>query len=126
MRRVAGRLPGQALLETTGRTSGLPRRNPVGGRLEGDTFWMVSNHGPRAGYVKNIAASPRVRLQVGGSWYSGTAELLPDDDPRARLRTLPRFNSMMVRVLGTDLTTVRISLDGADSGQSDGHASGAR
>ena len=67
MRRVAGRLPGQALLETTGRRSGQPRRTPVGGRIEGDSFWMVSNHGRAAGYVKNIEANPRVRLQIRDS-----------------------------------------------------------
>jgi hypothetical protein len=36
--------------------------------------------------------------------------LLPDEDPCARLAMLPRFNSSMVRALGTDLVTVRIDL----------------
>jgi deazaflavin-dependent oxidoreductase (nitroreductase family) len=111
MRRVAGRLPGQALLETVGRRSGLPRRTPVGGRMAGTSFWFVSNHGPNAGYVKNILSNPEVRIQLRGRWYRGTAHVLPDDDPRLRLKTLPRFNSAMVRLLGTVLTTIRIDLD---------------
>ena len=111
MRRVAGRVPGQALLETTGRRSGLPRRTPVGGRIEGGTFWMVSNHGPNASYVKNIARNPHVRIQVRGRWYTGEAHVLPEDDARRRLRTLPRLNSAMVRLLGTELTSIRIDLE---------------
>src|SRR6185295_355273 len=40
-----------ALLETTGRKSGQPRRVPVGNGLRGDTFWIVSEHGYGADYV---------------------------------------------------------------------------
>ncbi|MEG8182230.1 nitroreductase family deazaflavin-dependent oxidoreductase [Nocardia terpenica] len=111
MRRLAGHLPGQALLETVGRRSGLPRRTPVGGRLVDGAFWMVSNHGRASAYVRNIEANPAVRLQIRSRWYTGTACLLPGDDARARLRRLPRFNSWNVRMLGTDLLTVRIDLN---------------
>ncbi|MBF6346671.1 nitroreductase family deazaflavin-dependent oxidoreductase [Nocardia cyriacigeorgica] len=111
MRRLVGHLPGQALLETTGRRSGLPRRTPIGGRLVDGSFWMVSNHGLASAYVRNIVANPRVRLQTRSRWYTGTAHLVPDDDARARLRRLPRFNSWNVRMLGTDLLTIRIDLD---------------
>jgi RNA polymerase sigma-70 factor (ECF subfamily) len=43
-----------ALLETTCRRTGKPRRTPVGNGLLGDTFWLVSEHGGTAGYVRNI------------------------------------------------------------------------
>src|SRR4051794_7628593 len=33
-------IPGYALLETRGRTSGLPRTTPVGDGLRGSTFWI--------------------------------------------------------------------------------------
>jgi hypothetical protein len=36
---------------------------------------------------------------------------LPDDDPRARLAALPRANSAAVRLVGTDLLSLRIDLD---------------
>ncbi|PBC62746.1 nitroreductase [Streptomyces sp. Tue6028] len=104
------RLPWQTLLETTGRTSGLPRRTPVGGRRVGDSFWLVSEFGDKSQYVRNIEADPRVRVRIRGRWYHGTAHPLPDDDPRARLRLLPRLNSAAVRVLGTRLLTVRVDL----------------
>ncbi|MEU4597134.1 nitroreductase/quinone reductase family protein [Nocardia sp. NPDC023988] len=108
---LVGRIPGNALLETTGRRSGLARRTPIGGRLVGSTFWMVSDHGRDSAYVRNIDADPRVRLQLRSRWHTGTARPLPDDDARARLRQLPRVNSAMVRLLGTNLLTIRIDLD---------------
>ena len=111
MRHLAGHLPGQALLETTGRRSGLWRRTPVGGRIEESSFWMVSDHGRASSYVRNIEADPHVRIQVRGHWHAGTARLLAEDDPRQRLRRLPALNGLLVRLLGTDLLTIRIDLD---------------
>ncbi|MEV5435120.1 nitroreductase/quinone reductase family protein [Streptomyces sp. NPDC052682] len=111
---VMRRLPLQTVLETTGRVSGLPRRTPVGGRRVGDAFWLVSEFGERAQYVRNIKADPRVRVRIRGRWHTGTAHLLPDDDPVARLRRLPRLNSAGVRALGTGLLTVRVDLDPPD------------
>ncbi|MDX3569714.1 MULTISPECIES: nitroreductase/quinone reductase family protein [Streptomyces] len=106
------RLPFQTVIETTGRTSGLPRQTPVGGRRVGNAFWLVSEFGELSQYVRNIKADPRVRVRIGGRWHAGTAHLLPDDDAVARLRGLPRFNSTAVRALGTNLLTVRVDLDG--------------
>lgn len=101
-----------ALLETTGRKSGEPRRVPVGNGLRGDTFWIVTEHGRQADYVKNIQANPRVRVKVGREWRDGTAHLLPDDDVRARMKVLRRpTNDAMVRLAGSDLMTVRIDLE---------------
>ena len=104
-------VPIQTLLETTGRKSGQPRRTPIGGRLDGNEFWLVSEFGDRSQYVRNIAADPRVRVRVRGRWHSGTATLLPDDDARARLAELPRMNSAAVRAMGDNLLTIRVDLD---------------
>jgi deazaflavin-dependent oxidoreductase (nitroreductase family) len=104
-------LPTQTLLETTGRKSGEPRRTPVGGRLTEREFWLVSEFGDTSQYVRNIRANPRVRVRVRGRWHSGTAHPLPDDDPRARLRSLPRANSTAVRAFGTNLLTIRVDLE---------------
>jgi deazaflavin-dependent oxidoreductase (nitroreductase family) len=105
------RAPAQSLLETTGRVSGQPRQTPVGGARVGNSFWLVSEFGERSQYIRNIHADNRVRLRLRGQWHSGTAHLLPEDDARARLRTLPRYNSAAVRAVGTDLLTVRVDLD---------------
>jgi deazaflavin-dependent oxidoreductase (nitroreductase family) len=105
-------LRGWALLETTGRTTGRPRRTPVGNGLVDGTFWIVAEHGRRAAYVRNIEVNPRVRVLVSGKWRSGTAVILPEDDPRERQRMLGRrFNAALVRLMGTDLLTIRIDLD---------------
>jgi deazaflavin-dependent oxidoreductase (nitroreductase family) len=113
--------PGYALLETIGRKSGKPRRTPVGDGRVGGQFWIVAEHGRKAGYVRNIEASPRVRLKLRGGfrsrWHTGTAHILSEDDPRARQDWLARqvrgagSNAAAVRFFGTELLTVRIDLD---------------
>lgn len=107
---VGRRLP-VTMLETIGRKSGQPRRTAVGGRVIGNQFWMVSEHGDRSDYVRNIKANPAVRVRVRGRWRTGTAHLLPDDDAKARLRSLPALNSAVVRAVGSDLLTIRVDLD---------------
>jgi len=47
--------PGYALLETTGRKTGKARRTPLGDARVGYQFWIVAEHGIKAGYVRNIA-----------------------------------------------------------------------
>jgi deazaflavin-dependent oxidoreductase (nitroreductase family) len=101
-----------ALLETTGRKSGLARRVPVGNGLRGSHFWIVTEHGYAADYVKNIQNDPRVRVKVGRRWRDGTAHLLPEDDSAARLRFLKRpVNDALVRLVGTEHLTIRVDLD---------------
>jgi deazaflavin-dependent oxidoreductase (nitroreductase family) len=103
-----------ALLETTGRKSGLPRRVPVGNGLRGGEFWIVTEHGYAADYVKNIQKEPRVRVKIGRCWLEGSAHILPEDDVPARLRFLRRpTNDTLVRLAGTQLLTIRIDLDDA-------------
>ena len=107
----------QALLETRGRKTGLPRRVPVGNGLRGDNFWIVTEHGYAADYVKNIQADPRVRVKVGRRWYEGTAHILPDDNPRERLRWLRRpVNDSLLLAVGTEQLTIRVDLGEKASG----------
>jgi deazaflavin-dependent oxidoreductase (nitroreductase family) len=113
--------PGYALLETIGRKSGKPRRTPVGNGRVGNEFWIVAEHGRVAGYVRNIESNPRVRVKLRQGlrmrWHSGTAYLLPEDDPRERQRWLAEkvpgssSNAAAVRLFGTQLLPVRIDLD---------------
>ena len=105
-------LPMVVILETRGRRSGKPRRIPVGKAIEGDTLWIVAEHGRRASYVRNIEADPRVRVRVGCRWRTGAAEILADDDWRERQRRMPnKVNSASVRLMGTEHVTVRVDLD---------------
>ena len=113
--------PGYALLETIGRKTGKPRRTPVGNGHVGRQFWLVAEHGSQAGYIRNIAKNPRVRVKFRNGlrfrWHTGTATLLRDDDPRERQRWLSRqlpgsaSNAAAVRFFGSELLTVRIDLD---------------
>jgi deazaflavin-dependent oxidoreductase (nitroreductase family) len=113
-------LPGYAFLETNGRKTGKPRRTPVGdGRIRSQ-FWLVAEHGMKAGYVRNIKHDPQVRLKLRDGltyrWHNGTAHLLPDDDPPERQRWLASHlpssgNSRALRLFGTQLLPIRIDLD---------------
>lgn len=104
-----------ALLETMGRKTGQRRRTPVGNGLVAgsDTFWLISEHGIRAGYIRNIQADSRVRVKIGRRWRTGIAHILRDDNALERLRETGRYNSRAVRFWGNpdELLTVRIDLD---------------
>jgi len=113
LHRVGLPYPGTSILETTGRKSGQARRTPVGKGLDGDTFWIVAEHGERASYVRNIHANPLVRVKIGRRWRTGTATPLPDDDWRDRQRRpyMAKANAAVVRIMKTEPMTVRIDLD---------------
>lgn len=105
-----------ALIETTGRNSGQPRVTPVTNGLDGDVFWIVTEHGHKANYVRNMMANPRVRVNAGGGWRTGTARIV-EDDPETRLAQIvarnprARANAQIVRKSGTENLVIRIDLD---------------
>ena len=113
-------IPGDALLETTGRRTGLPRRTPVCDGRDGETFWLIAQRGHDADWVRNIGANQRVRVKLSGpraSWRAGTAHIIDDDDSRERQRILSRGNvprrlcMFTSQALHTDPLTIRIDLD---------------
>jgi deazaflavin-dependent oxidoreductase (nitroreductase family) len=105
-----------ALLETVGRNSGLRRVTPVTNGLDGDVFWIVTEHGRKANYVRNIEANPRVRVHSGRTWRSGTARIV-DESPTERLQQIvarnsrARANARIVEMVGTEHLVIRIDLD---------------
>jgi deazaflavin-dependent oxidoreductase (nitroreductase family) len=105
-------------LETTGRKSGGPRRVPLAGRADDKGVWVISQHGRRAGWAHNIAADPRVRVRVNDQWRSATATFEPDDDVRARARSLggdgklsQSATVLTMRAMESDPISVRITYD---------------
>jgi deazaflavin-dependent oxidoreductase (nitroreductase family) len=113
-------IPGDALLETTGRRTGMRRRTPVCDGLEGETFWLIAQRGHDADWVRNIEANPRVRVKVSGlraGWRTGTAQILDDDDPRERQRILSQANfprrlcMSTSKAVQTNPLTIRVDLD---------------
>ncbi|HEX4484318.1 MAG TPA: nitroreductase/quinone reductase family protein [Solirubrobacteraceae bacterium] len=108
--------PGMALVETVGRRSGAIRRTPIICSRDGDALWLIAQHGRHAGWVRNFEASPSVRVRLGRRWLAGTAELLPDDDVKARIRTFAStaagrmMTAAMFRALESQPVTARIQL----------------
>jgi deazaflavin-dependent oxidoreductase (nitroreductase family) len=105
-----------ALIETTGRSSGLPRVTPVTNGLDGDVFWIVTEHGHKANNVRNIEANPRVRVNARGGWRAGVAQIV-DENPHDRLEKIvalnprARANTRIVRKTGTEHLVMRIDLE---------------
>ncbi len=123
---------GVAILETRGRLSGKIRRVPVTNGRRGEEFWIIAEHGTRAGWVRNIQHDPRVRvrLRIGlrYRWVPGIATVRPGDDPLARQRQIiawhpvRAWNAINVRVFGADLLTVHVQLGTAQAGEVGGPA----
>ncbi len=105
-------------LETTGAKTGQPRRVPLTGRADATGVWVISQHGRRAGWARNIAAHPKVRVRIGDQWRSGTATFEPDDDIRARARSFggdgklgQSATALTMRAMESDPISVRIAFD---------------
>jgi deazaflavin-dependent oxidoreductase (nitroreductase family) len=109
--------PGMALVETVGRRTGATRHTPVVCNPDGETLWLIAQHGTHAGWVKNFQASPSVRVRLGRRWLTGTAALLPEDDVKARIATFAStaigkaITSGTFRALESQPVTVRIQLE---------------
>src|SRR5947208_1954897 len=72
----AGLVPAYVLIETIGRRTGKRRRTVVGMKIEHSTGWVVAELGNRAGYVRNIASNPTVRVCVRGTWRAARAAII--------------------------------------------------
>ena len=88
----------------------------MGNGLRGDAFWIVTEHGNSADYIKNIRRDPRVRVKVGRDrWRGGRAHVLPEEDAHQRLRQLDRpVNDALLRLVGTEMLVIRVDLDEAE------------
>jgi deazaflavin-dependent oxidoreductase (nitroreductase family) len=110
-----GLMPGWAVIETTGRKTGLPRQTPVGGRLRGgNSFLLICGKRHEAQYVKNIETNSRVRVRVHGRWRPGTAYLLDHEDPRSRswMWRLNPLNTLFKTIAARDHAIIRVDLEG--------------
>lgn len=95
-------------LESTGRKSGQARRVPVSAQFDDDGAWVISQHGTRSGWGRNIVDNPNIRIQQGNRWRSGVATFRPDDDVVARGRKFGRVGAKVVKTLETTPVSVRI------------------
>ncbi len=107
--RLAGVLPWWAVLETTGRRTGLPRQIPLArGPVDGNMAWLIAVHGHSSAFAKNIATSPEVRLRLGGRWHRGTAALQPLDP--AIVRRFNRYARLGPTTFGINPALLRVEL----------------
>jgi deazaflavin-dependent oxidoreductase (nitroreductase family) len=95
-------------LETVGRKTGQARRVPVSAQFDNGGAWIISQHGTRSGWGRNIADNPNVRVRQGSKWRPGVANFRPDDDVVARARKFGRVGAKVVKALETTPVSVRI------------------
>jgi deazaflavin-dependent oxidoreductase (nitroreductase family) len=95
-------------LETIGRKTGQVRRVPVSAQFDNNGAWVISQHGTRSGWGRNIADNPNIRMRQGNQWRAGVATFRPDDDVVARGRKYGRLGAKVVRALETTPVSVRI------------------
>ncbi|MEU7140311.1 nitroreductase family deazaflavin-dependent oxidoreductase [Nocardia sp. NPDC046473] len=104
-----------AELETTGAKTGQPRRVPVTVSVDDQGAWLISQHGRRSGWARNIVADPKVRLRQGKRWFTGTAAFVPEDDVVARARSFAKGRvpesaaEWTMKALESDSISVRIT-----------------
>jgi deazaflavin-dependent oxidoreductase (nitroreductase family) len=108
-RRLAGFAPWWVLLETRGRRTGTPRTTPLArGPRDGEVVWVNSVHGRHADWVRNLEATPEVRIKLGGRWHHGHATVHDYEEEIVR-----RFNLYArtgPRTPGIDPALVRVEL----------------
>ena len=95
-------------LETIGRKTGQVRRVPVSAQFDNNGAWVISQHGTRSGWGRNIADDPNIRMRQGNQWRTGVATFRPDDDAVARGRRFGRLGAKVVKALETTPVSVRI------------------
>jgi deazaflavin-dependent oxidoreductase (nitroreductase family) len=88
---------GFGVLTTTGRRTGKTRRKCVRAIRRGSEVYIVAIGGQRSAWIKNIQATPSVRLRIRGGWFTARARELQDPSERQRAmeaycKTVNRFD----------------------------------
>jgi deazaflavin-dependent oxidoreductase (nitroreductase family) len=109
IRRLAGFAPWWVLLETQGRRTGTPRTIPLArGPIEGSVVWLNSVHGRHADWVRNLEATPEVRIKLSGRWHDAHATVHGYDE--ATVRRFNLYARSGPKALGIDPALVRVEL----------------
>lgn len=74
-----------AYLTTVGRTSGEPHRIEIWFAVDGDRVLLMSGGRDRSDWVKNLVANPRVRIEIEGEAFIGTARVVSASEPEDAL-----------------------------------------
>lgn len=68
-----------AYLTTIGRRTGEPHRIEIWFAVHGGHVFLMSGGRDRSDWVRNVMANGKVRIEVGGETYAGTARVVPAD-----------------------------------------------
>ena len=79
---------GYAVLTTTGRKTGKPRRNCVRAIRDDDKVYLVSLPGRYGGWFRNIQAQPQVTLRMRGGTFDGIAREMTEHDEHETARSI--------------------------------------
>jgi deazaflavin-dependent oxidoreductase (nitroreductase family) len=83
VRRVAGRLPGFAIVTHTGRRSGRTYRTPVNFFERGDRYVIALTYGRDSQWVRNVLAAGHADVETRGKHLHLTAPEVIHDPTRA-------------------------------------------
>ena len=104
------------VLTTIGRKSGQPRSTPLQFEQVEGIYYVASARGVKADWYRNLAACPKVDVQIGDMRFSTLAELMTDpgqvaDFLELRLNRHPLFMGAMLRLEGLPRKYTRIELE---------------
>jgi deazaflavin-dependent oxidoreductase (nitroreductase family) len=81
-------------LTTTGRVTGHPHRIEIWFALSGSTAYLLSGGGERSDWVRNLLATPSVRVRIGARDFAGIARVVEpasDEDATARRMVFEKY-----------------------------------
>lgn len=81
---------GVAVVTTKGRKSGKLRTRAMRGVRDGDRVYATAILGPRADWLRNIAANAHVTVKLGPKTYRAIARTITDPGERVRAREIYR------------------------------------
>lgn len=110
----AGRLPGFAIVEHTGRRSGTTHRTPVNAFRTSDGFAIALTYGAESDWVRNV-------LTAGGGHLEHRGRRIRVEDPRIErgpkaLEILPRAARIAQRLLDVDQVLILRVPDSPEDG----------
>jgi deazaflavin-dependent oxidoreductase (nitroreductase family) len=101
-------------LTTTGRHSGRPHRIEIWFTLVDGVVYLLSGSGDRSDWVRNLAISPEVVLEIGDERRTTRARVVtdPDEDALARRVVLDKYRSRYRGDLGDwGRTSLPVAID---------------
>lgn len=80
-------------LTTRGRRTGHPHRIEIWFAIAANTLYMLSGGGGRSDWVKNLAQTPAVTVEIGTGRFAGRGRIVidPAEDERARALVYDKY-----------------------------------